>query len=173
MHRRAIRKNRHDRSQLSGGRGGRRGWFLDQLLAQLLRGLCTEVLFCVASVVIMSIVFVYVYKTVLWIAVCSLPIGFLPSITICLLDKNLIGLYRMVQNKIGGLQTGFLAFFACLFGVVFIFLMLLCYPMTLVFSWLGVEELAHHYGRWTTNLGIVAAIILWLRCSLRKHVSRA
>ena len=172
MHRRAIRKNRHDCSDLSRGSRGR-GTSLDQLLARLMRGLCVEVLFGVVAVVVMSILFVYVYKTVLWIAVFSLPIAFLPSITICWLDKNLIGLYRMVQKKIGDLQTGFLAFFACLFGVVFIFLMLLGYPMTLVFSVLDLEELAHHYGRWTTNLGIVAAIILWLRCSLRKDFRRA
>ena len=142
-------------------------------MALLMRGLGIDVLFCVVSVVVMSIFFVFIYKTVLLIAVFSLPMAFLPSITICLLDKNLIGLYRMVQNKIGRLQTGFLAFFAYLLGVVFIFLMLLGYPMNLVFSWLELEELAHHYRRWSVNLGIVAAIILWLRCSLQKSFSRA
>lgn len=172
MHRRAIRQNRHDCSDLSRGKQGR-GTSRAQLLTRLMRGLCVEVLFAVVVVVVMSILFVYVYKTVLWVAVFALPIAFLPSITICWLDKNLIGLYRMVQKKIGDLQTGFLAFFVCLFGVVFIFLMLLGYPMTLVFSLLDLEEMAHHYGRWTTNLGIVAAIILWLRCSLRKDFRRA
>ncbi len=172
MHRRAIRKNSRDRSGLSGGNGGR-SRFLDELIALLMRWLGIDVLFCVVSVVVMNIFFVFVYDTYLWIAVFSLPIAFLPSTTICLLDKNLLGLYHMVQNKIGRLQTGFLAFFACLLGVVFIFLMLLGYPMALVFSWLELEELAHHYRRWTVNLGIVAAIILWLRCSLRKSFSQA
>ena len=172
MHRRAIRKNNHNRSVLSGVKGGR-GRPLAGLMARLLRGLGVEVLFCVAAVVVMSISFVFIYKTVLWIVVFSVPIAFLPSIIVCLLDKNLIGVYRMVQNKIGRLQTGFLAFFACLLGVVFIFLMLLGYPMALVFSWLELEELAPHYGRWTTNLGIVAAIILWLRCSLPESLRRA
>ncbi|MEN8135719.1 MAG: hypothetical protein ABFS18_09340 [Thermodesulfobacteriota bacterium] len=138
----------------------------------MMKVLGVEGLFCVVAVVVMSILFVLSYKTVLWIAVFSVPMAFLPSIAIRWLDKNLLGLYRLVQNKLGRLQTGFLAFFACLFGVVFIFLMLLGYPMALVFSWFELEEVAHHYGRWTTNLGIVAAIILWLRCSFPKHFSR-
>jgi hypothetical protein len=172
MHRRAIRKNSRDFSGLSKG-SGERGRLLDELMTRLIRRLGVAVLFCVVSVVIMSLFFVFMYDTSLWIAVFSLPIAFLPSIAICWLDKNLLGPYRLVQNKIGRLQTGFLAFFACLFGVVFIFMMLLGYPMSLVFNWLDLEELTHHYGRWTTNLGIVAALILWLRCSLQKSFGRA
>ena len=147
--------------------------FVDVLMRRLMKGLGVEVMFCVASVVVMSIFFVFIYETLLWVAVCSLPIAFLPSIAICLLDKNLIGLYRRTQNRIGRLQAGFLAFFTCLLSGVVIFLLLLGYPMALVFSWFGLDEMAHHYGRWTANIGIAVAITLWLRHSFRKSFTWA
>lgn len=167
MHRRAIRKYKRDRPGDSRGKRGRR-FFVDVLFPGLMMGLGAEVLFCIGAVVIMSVCFVFTYKAVFWLAICSLPIAFLPGIAIGLFDKNLAGLCGRMQDRVGRLQTGFLSFFACLLGCVIVFLLLLGYPMSLVFRWFGLEELAPHYGRWTAHLGIVVAIIVWLRCSFRK-----
>jgi hypothetical protein len=130
-------------------------------------------LFWVGVIELMTIFFVSLYETSPWIAVASLPIAFLPGISLVLLDRHLPGFYHKIRNRIGGLQTVFFTFFASLLGGVLLFSLLLGQPMALVFDWLGLENLAHHYDRWAANFGIAAALFIWVRGSLIKSRGRA
>jgi hypothetical protein len=117
---------------------------------------------------LMGVFFFMAYRPVIWGVLCSAPIAVPTGIAVAFLDRKLVVLYNRAQIRIDSLQAGFLGFFAWLLGVLVVFFLLQVAPMSLVFAWLGAAEITPHYGRWTANLGIVVAIILWLRCSFRK-----
>jgi hypothetical protein len=116
----------------------------------------------------MGVYFGMAYEIVIWVALCAAPIAVLLGVAVFLLDRNLTALYGGMQSRIGPLQAGFLVFFAWLLGVVAAFFLLLVAPMSPVLAWFGAAESTPHYGRWAANLGIVVAIILWLRCAFRE-----
>jgi hypothetical protein len=145
-------------------------WLADTVMTLLALVVKSEGRFILVSVMVMNISFAIRYKTGLFVALLSLPVTFFPYIAVSLLNIGMIRLHNYAQDRIGRLQTIFWAFFAFLLVGVVIFLLSLVYPMSLLFSWLGLEPLVPPYWHWAANLGIGVAIILWLRCSFRNFL---
>lgn len=159
MHRRAIKKDKSNPGRRPAG-GGR----LVFPSFRLRSGPAVAIFSSVFVVGVMSVIFGKVYETSFWINLCALPVAVLPGIAAFFFDRYIIKRYRQLAARHGRLQAGFLAFFLCLLGGIFIFSLLLSFPMGLVLGWFGTPELAQHYGRWAVNLGIGAALVSWARC---------
>lgn len=164
MHRRAINKNRSGsfRSGNTSAGGRSAGSFR---LATILKN---EVALCAAAIVLMSVLFVIRYQASFWLAVCSVPFALLAGYTMFFFERQLEDLHRKVMGRGGRIQAGFLAFFLFLLLGILVFLVLVSYPMGMVADRLGSGHLQVHYGRWATNLGMIVALLCWLRCVVRR-----
>ena len=167
MHRRAIKKDKNRRRRGSGIRGR-----LSASRFRLRSGQSVAVFSSIFVVGSMSVVFGKVYETSFWINLCSLPIGIMPGIAAFYFDRFMIDRFRKFTDRHGRLQAGFMSFFMCLLGGIFLLSVFLALPMGLVFGWFGAPELAQHYGRWAVNLGIGGALLCWARCLVEQNFVR-
>ena len=164
MHRRAINKNRPGALRSQGASAGGRSAG-PRRLADMLKN---EAALCAVAIVMMSILFVIRYQASLWLALCSVPFALLAGYTMFFFERQLEELHRKVMGRGGRIQAGFLAFFLFLLLGILVFLALVSYPMGMVAERLGSGHLQVHYGRWAINLGIVVALLCWLRCVVRR-----
>jgi hypothetical protein len=164
MHRRAINKNRSGSFRPGNASTGERpAGFIR--LATILKN---EAALCAAAIVLMSVLFVIRYQASLWLALCSVPFALLAGYTMFFFERQLEDLHRKVMGRGGRIQAGFLAFFLFLLLGILVFLALVSYPMGMVADRLGSGHLHVHYGRWAINLGIIVALLCWLRCVVRR-----
>lgn len=164
MHRRAIITDK-DSSGRRPGKSGR----LPSPRFRFRSGPSIAVFSCILVVGIMSVIFGKVYEISFWIILCSLPVAVLPGIAAYYFDRFMIALYRKFTGRHGRLQAGFMSFFLCLLGGIFLFSLFLALPMKLVFGWFGTPGVAQHYGRWAVNLGIGGALLCWARCLVEQR----
>ena len=167
MHRRAIKKNQN----YIGRKPGNRGRFQEPHF-RFRSGPSIAVFASIFVVGCMSVIFGKFYEINFWVILCSLPVAVLPGLAAYYFDRFVIDRYRKFTDSHGRLQAGFMSFFLCLLGGIFLFSILLAFPMGLIFDLFGTSELAQHYGRWSVNLGIVGALLCWTRCLLEQNFAR-
>lgn len=167
MHRRAIKTDK-DSVRRRPVRSGR----LPSPRFRFRSGPSIAVFSSIFVVGVMSVVFGKVYEISFWITLCSLPVAVLPGIAAYYFDRFMVDRYRKFTDRHGRLQAGFMSFFLCLLGGIFLFSLFLALPMGLVFGWFGTPGLAQHYGRWAVNLGIGGALLCWARCLAEQRFVR-